>query len=216
LQVLNENRKMMGERMSLYRTGLLFGLLLMFSMAPPVQAAAGKSDVVHVRMTTSMGVINLDLNRARAPKTVANFLRYVNEGFYNGTIFHRVIPDFMIQGGGFTPAMRQKQTHAPIRNEADNGLKNIIGTIAMARTGDPNSATAQFFINTHNNAFLDFRSKTPRGWGYAVFGEVTAGMRTVRKIEATQTATKHGFQNVPVKDVLIQKIEVVKIAKQVK
>ncbi len=197
--------------MNLYRTGLFLGLLLMFGMAMPLQSlAAGKSDVVHVRMITSMGIIDLDLNRARAPKTVANFLRYVNEGFYNGTVFHRVIPDFMIQGGGFTPAMVQKQTHAPIRNEADNGLKNITGTIAMARTGNPHSATAQFFINTKNNYFLDHQSKTPRGWGYTVFGEVTKGMRTVRKIEAVRTTTKHGFQNVPVKDVVIQKIEVIK------
>ncbi len=197
--------------MNLYRTGLFLGLLLMFGMAMPLQSlAAGKSDVVHVRMITSMGIIDLDLNRARAPKTVANFLRYVNEGFYNGTVFHRVIPDFMIQGGGFTPAMVQKQTHAPIRNEADNGLKNIIGTIAMARTGNPHSATAQFFINTKNNYFLDHQSKTPHGWGYTVFGEVTKGMRTVRKIEAVRTTTKQGFQNVPVKDVVIQKIEIIK------
>jgi len=204
----------MEEFMSLRRTWLFYGLLLMPGMILPLQSlAAGQNDVVHVRMTTSMGVIDLNLDRARAPKTVANFLRYAKEGFYNGTIFHRVIPDFMIQGGGFTPAMTQKQTHAPIRNEADNGLKNIIGTIAMARTGDPHSATAQFFINTHNNSFLDFRSKTPRGWGYAVFGEVTAGMRTVRKIEAVQTRTKRGLQNVPVEDVVIQKVEVVDAVK---
>ncbi len=197
--------------MNLYRTSLFLGLLLVSGMVVPLQSlAAGKSNVVHVRMTTSMGVINLDLDRARAPKTVANFLRYVNEGFYNGTIFHRVIPDFMIQGGGFTPALMQKKTHAPIQNEADNGLKNIIGTIAMARTGDPHSATAQFFINTKNNYFLDFSSKTPRGWGYAVFGAVTTGMRVVRKIEAVRTTTKRGFQNVPVEDVVIQKIEVIK------
>jgi len=200
--------------MNLYRTGLFFGLLWMCGMVLPMQAsAAGQSDVVHVRMTTSMGVINLDLDRTHAPRTVANFLRYVREGFYNGTIFHRVIPDFMIQGGGFTPAMSQKQPHAPIRNEADNSLKNIIGTIAMARTGDPHSATAQFFINTKNNYFLDHKSKTPRGWGYTVFGEVTTGMRVVRNIEAVRTTTKRGFQNVPVEDVVIQKIEVVKSAK---
>jgi len=200
--------------MNLYRAGLFFGVLLVSGMMLPLQSSAtGRNDVVHVRMTTSMGVIDLNLDRARAPITVANFLLYVHEGFYNGTIFHRVIPDFMIQGGGFTPAMIEKKTHAPIRNEADNGLKNIIGTIAMARTGDPHSATAQFFINTHNNSFLDFRSKTPRGWGYAVFGEVTAGMRTVRKIEAVQTRTKRGLQNVPVEDVVIQKVEVVDAVK---
>jgi len=197
--------------MNLYRTGLVLGLLLVSGTALSLPSlAVGKNDVVHVRMTTSMGVIELDLNRARAPGTVANFLRYVNEGFYNGTIFHRVIPDFMVQGGGFTPAMVQKQTHAPIRNEADNGLKNIIGAIAMARTGNPHSATAQFFINTKNNEFLDFRSKTSRGWGYAVLGHVTTGMDVIRKIEAVRTTTKRGFQNVPVEDVVIQKVEVVK------
>ncbi len=196
--------------MRLYRTGLSLGLLLMLAMVLPLHSlAAEQSDVVHVRMTTSMGVIDLDLNRAYAPKTVENFLHYVKEGFYNGTVFHRVIADFMIQGGGFTPAMIQKQMHAPIQNEADNGLKNMIGTIAMARTGDPNSATSQFFINTKNNYFLDYKSKTPQGWGYAVFGEVTTGMRVVRQIEAVPTTTKHGMQNVPVQDVVIQKIEVV-------
>jgi len=196
--------------MSLYRICLFYGLLFLMSgtVLPLKALAAGQGDVVHVRMTTSMGVINLDLDRARAPKTVVNFLRYVKEGFYKGTVFHRVIPDFMIQGGGFTAAMSQKQTHAPIQNEADNGLKNMIGTIAMARTSDPNSATSQFFINTHNNSFLDFRSKTPQGWGYAVFGEVTTGMRVVRRIEAVQTTTKHGLQNVPVEDVTIQNIEI--------
>jgi len=201
--------------MDLRRTGLFLGLLWMFGMILPLQSsAAGRNDVVHVRMTTSLGTIDLNLDRARAPETVANFLRYADEGFYNGTIFHRVIPDFMIQGGGFTPAMTQKQTHAPIRNEADNGLKNIIGTIAMARTGDPHSATAQFFINTKNNYFLDYQSKTQQGWGYAVFGEVTTGMRTVRKIEAVQTTTKRGLQNVPVEDVVIRKVELIKTGNQ--
>jgi len=204
----------MKKNMGLFRSVVFLGLILASGMAMPLQPlAAGQSDVVHVRITTSMGVINLDMDRARAPKTVANFLRYVKEGLYNGTIFHRVISGFMIQGGGFTPAMKQKPTHAPIRNEADNGLKNIIGTIAMARTGDPHSATAQFFINTKNNYFLDHKSKTPRGWGYTVFGEVTTGMRVVRKIEAVRTTTKGGLQNVPVEDVVIRKIEVIKSAK---
>jgi len=201
--------------MKLYRTILFLGVFLAFDMALPLQSlAARQGDAVHVRMTTSLGVINLDLDRAHAPKTVANFLSYVKAGFYNGTIFHRVIPDFMIQGGGFTPAMVRKHPHAPIHNEADNGLKNIIGTIAMARTGDPHSATAQFFINTNNNYFLDYKSKTPQGWGYAVFGTVTTGMRTVRKIEAVQTTTRHGLRNVPVEDVVIQKIEVLKTDKR--
>ncbi|HCU53447.1 MAG TPA: hypothetical protein DIC36_03915, partial [Gammaproteobacteria bacterium] len=123
-------------------------------------------------MTTSLGVIDLELDARHSPKTVANFLQYVDSGFYNGTIFHRVIPGFMIQGGGMLPGLKEKPTHAPIQNEADNGLKNTAGTLAMARTSDPHSASAQFFINTVDNAFLDHRGKTLQGWGYAVFGKV--------------------------------------------
>lgn len=160
-----------------------------------------------VRMTTSMGVVEAELYPDKAPKTVANFLEYVKAGHYSGTIFHRVIPNFMIQGGGFETGMKEKDTRPPISIESDNGLKNETGTLAMARTGDPNSASAQFFINTTNNEFLNFRSKTPEGWGYTVFGKVTKGMDVVQKIEATPTGFRGPFQDVPVKDVVIQKIE---------
>ena len=163
-----------------------------------------------VRMTTSQGVIELELDAQRAPGTVRNFMNYVKRGFYNGTIYHRVIPGFMIQGGGFAPGMREKTTGVPVKNEADNGLKNLAGTIAMARTSDPQSATAQFFINTADNASLDHRDKTSRGWGYTVFGKVTKGMDAVKKIEAVSTHTVGPFQNVPVKDVVIQKVEQIK------
>lgn len=160
-----------------------------------------------VRMTTSLGVIELELDARRAPVSSANFLKYVDKGFYNGTVFHRVIPGFMVQGGGFEPGLKQKPTEAPITNEADNGLKNRAGTIAMARTMEPNSATAQFFINAVDNAFLDHREKTMQGWGYAVFGKVTQGMDVVKKIESVQTGRTGSYENVPKQDVLIQKIE---------
>ena len=139
-----------------------------------------------VRLTTSAGAIDIELDSARAPGTVENFLAYVRAGFYDGTIFHRVIPGFMIQGGGFTPGMREKPTRAPIRNEADNGLKNEAGTIAMARTPDPHSASAQFFINTVGNPALDHRGKNARDWGYAVFGRVVRGMDVVKKIQRSK------------------------------
>ena len=163
-----------------------------------------------VRMTTSLGVIELELNAKRAPITVKNFLEYVANGHYDGTIFHRVIPQFMVQGGGFARGMKRKPTRAPIENEADNGLKNLEGTIAMARTGDPHSATAQFFINVKDNDFLDHRDKTMRGWGYAVFGKVTNGMDVVKKIESTATGNVGPSQNVPMEDVVIKKVEAVK------
>lgn len=165
-----------------------------------------------VRITTSLGVIELGLDAKRAPRTVANFLSYVDSGFYNGTIFHRVIPGFMIQGGGLVPGMKEKRTDKKINNEADNGLKNLTGTIAMARTPDPHSASAQFFINTHDNASLDHRDKSVQGWGYTVFGKVTKGMDVVKKIEAVQTGNAGMHQNVPVKDVVIIKIETLKDA----
>lgn len=166
-----------------------------------------------LRMTTSAGVIEIELDARRAPLSTENFLKYVDQGTYNGTIFHRVIPGFMIQGGGFAPGMKQKPTAAPIQNEADNGLKNTAGTLAMARTGDPHSATAQFFINTVTNPFLDHKEKSPQGWGYAVFGKVTSGMDIVKKIEGVATGNNGGHQNVPRQDVVIQKIERVKTAK---
>ncbi len=159
---------------------------------------------------TNMGKIEIDLNSAQAPKTVANFVQYAEKGFYNQTVFHRVIDGFMIQGGGFTADMAQKPTDKAIVNEADNGLKNSIGTIAMARTGNPNSATSQFFINTANNDFLNFKSKTTQGYGYAVFGKVTSGMDVVNTISKTQTATRGFHQNVPVKPVVIQKVTIIK------
>jgi len=157
-----------------------------------------------VVIATSMGNITVELNPELAPKTVANFLKYVEDKHYDGTIFHRVIRDFMIQGGGFTENMSQKSTRAPIVNEARNGLKNVRGTIAMARTGDPDSATSQFFINTVNNSTLDYPK--PDGYGYAVFGKVTAGMDVVDKIRAVQTGNVGPFSDVPTKPVVINSI----------
>lgn len=162
------------------------------------------ADNPHVLLKTNLGEITLELYADKAPKTVNNFLTYVKEGHYNGTIFHRVIKDFMIQGGGFTADMQQKPTHAPIENEADNGLHNTIGTLAMARTNDPHSATAQFFINTANNDFLDFREKTPRAWGYAVFGRVIDGMKVVNEIRSVTTGRVGMYQDVPKTPVIIE------------
>jgi len=181
------------------RSSLLAAAL--FSMMA-VNAQAGPK----VRLDTTLGPITLELAEDKAPKTVANFLEYTRQGFYNGTIFHRVIKDFMIQGGGFTADFQQKSTRAPIANEADNGLKNLRGTVAMARTADPGSATAQFFINVKDNAALDYKSATPQGWGYAVFGKVIEGMDTVDKIRkvATGAGGPGGrFSDVPAKPVLI-------------
>jgi len=155
------------------------------------------------------GVITLELDEAKAPKSVANFLGYVNSGHYDNTVFHRVIKNFMIQGGGFEPSMKQKPTQAPITNEADNGLKNDVYTVAMARTSDPHSATAQFFINVTGNDFLNFKAPTAQGWGYAVFGKVTKGQDVVDAIKAVPT-TRSGFHDdVPREDVLIEKAVVV-------
>lgn len=160
-----------------------------------------------VKMITSMGDIVIALNAEKAPKTVENFLKYVDNGFYENTIFHRVIKSFMIQGGGLTEDMNKKETLPPIQNEADNGLKNDLGTIAMARTGDPHSATAQFFINAKNNAFLDHKGKNPQGWGYCVFGKVVEGLDIVRAIENSQTTQKAGRGDVPVTPIFIKKVE---------
>ncbi|HKK13621.1 MAG TPA: peptidylprolyl isomerase [Gammaproteobacteria bacterium] len=159
-------------------------------------------------MKTSEGTIVLELFPDKAPKTVANFLHYARSGFYDGTIFHRVIPGFMIQGGGFTAQMQRKPTEAPIKNEADNGLHNTTGTIAMARTPDPDSATSQFFINVNDNTNLDYRAPTPQGWGYCVFGKVTDGMDVVHAIEHVQTTSRDGHQNVPVNPIVIEKVTV--------
>jgi peptidyl-prolyl cis-trans isomerase B (cyclophilin B) len=161
-----------------------------------------------VTLHTSMGDITLELDAEKAPKTVANFLQYARDGFYDGTIFHRVISNFMIQGGGMTADMAQKTTGAPVDNEANNGLKNKIGTVAMARTNDPHSATAQFFINVADNGFLDHTAPTAQGWGYAVFGRVTAGMDVVEKIKAVATGTKGFHQDVPKETVTIERVTV--------
>jgi peptidyl-prolyl cis-trans isomerase B (cyclophilin B) len=162
-----------------------------------------------IKLTTHLGAITLELDAEKAPKTVANFLDYVKSGHYDGTIFHRVIDGFMIQGGGFLPGMRQKPTNAPIENEAANGLKNLRGTIAMARTQDPHSATAQFFINVADNDFLDFRAPTGNGWGYCVFGRVVEGMDVVDKIKSVRTGSRGFHQDVPLEDIVIEKAEIV-------
>jgi peptidyl-prolyl cis-trans isomerase B (cyclophilin B) len=162
-----------------------------------------------VKLETSQGDIVLTLDAEKAPKTTANFITYVKEGFYDGTIFHRVIDGFMVQGGGFEPGLKQKPTHDPIENEANNGLKNDKYTIAMARTNDPHSATAQFFINVANNDFLNFTSPSPSGWGYAVFGKVTEGTETVDKIKGVKTGNSGFHQNVPAEDVVIKKAEII-------
>ena len=166
--------------------------------------AANAKVVLH----TSHGAIALELDAARAPKTVANFLDYVRSGHFNNTLFHRIIDGFMIQGGGFTPEFRQKPTKAPIENEAANGLKNARYSVAMARTGDPHSATAQFFINVADNAFLDHKSRDAKGWGYCVFGRVVAGTEVVDRIKGVATGNRGMHQNVPKEDVVIERAEV--------
>jgi len=183
--------------------------LVIFLFACSMAAAASdQGDNIMVEMTTSKGVITLELDAERAPVTVANFLEYVNSGHYDGTIFHRVIPGFVIQGGGMESGMREKATQAPIENEADNGLKNLTGTICMARTNDPHSATSQFFINLKDNSFLDHTEKTASGWGYAVFGRVTSGMEAVEAIAAVQTGNAGYHQDVPIEDVVLEKLVV--------
>ena len=162
-----------------------------------------------VKLHTNHGIIELELDEKRAPLTVANFLQYVRDGHYNGTIFHRVIDGFMVQGGGFAPGMKQKPTRPAVKNEADNKLKNANYTVAMARTSDPHSASAQFFINVADNGFLDHTAPNPQGWGYCVFGKVTAGTEVVDKIKGVKTGRSGMHQDVPVEDVVIQKAEVV-------
>jgi len=162
-----------------------------------------------VKLHTNHGTITLELDSEKAPETVKNFLDYVTAGHYDNTIFHRVIKGFMIQGGGFEPGMKQKPTREPIKNEADNGLKNVTGTIAMARTQAPHSATAQFFINVTDNDFLDFRSPDIQGWGYCVFGRVSDGMDVVNAIRSVRTGSSGFHQDVPVEDVVIERAEIV-------
>ena len=197
-------------RVKLLGGAALVGLMaLALIITAGLSARAEKRSNPLVKLETSMGEITVELYADKAPATVANFLQYVKDGFYNGTIFHRVIPTFMIQGGGFDAQMNQKPTRAPIQNEADNGLKNEAYTFAMARTMDPNSATAQFFINVADNQFLNHTAKTPQCWGYAVFGKVVKGQDVVDKIKAVPTGNKGMHQNVPVEPVTIIKATVV-------
>jgi len=162
-----------------------------------------------IELNTTFGTITLELDEKNAPITCRNFIHYVESGFYDGTLFHRVIDNFMIQGGGFVPGMKQKPTGSPIENEADNGLTNQTGTIAMARTMDPHSATAQFFINVNDNDFLNHRNKSPQGWGYAVFGKVVSGMDVIDRIRACRTGSAMGHQDVPVDDIVIESARVI-------
>jgi peptidyl-prolyl cis-trans isomerase B (cyclophilin B) len=162
-----------------------------------------------VKLHTTLGEITLELDSEKAPKTVENFLQYVKDGFFDGTIFHRVIDGFMIQGGGFEPGMTQKPTRAMIENEGGNGLKNETYTVAMARTPDPHSATAQFFINVANNSFLNHTAPTPQGYGYAVFGKVSGGTEIVDKMKKIRTGSRAGHQDVPLEDIVITKAEIV-------
>ncbi len=190
------------------KTGMILALLFLLSI--PSGAIGGLSDNPQVIMETSKGTIVLEVFPDEAPETVKNFLKYVRWGHYDGTIFHRVIPDFMIQGGGLTPDMKKKTTEMPIKNEADNGLKNKRGTVAMARTPDPHSATDQFFINLKNNGFLNYKSKTAQGWGYTVFGKVAKGMDVVDAISDVKTAKNGMMSNVPVEPVRIIKMTIKK------
>jgi peptidyl-prolyl cis-trans isomerase B (cyclophilin B) len=211
---MNPNLQIQEERMVRWQTRFVFNLILAVSLflifIPAAGSAAGaKRSKPLVKLETSMGDIVLELNPKMAPATVANFLQYVKDGFYNGTIFHRVKNGFMIQGGGFDAQMQQKTTREPIKNEANNGLANAPYTIAMARTQDPHSATAQFFINVADNKMLNHRDQTIPGWGYAVFGKVIKGREVVDKIKAVATANQGMYQNVPVEPVTIIKATVV-------
>ena len=187
-----------------------FAMMLLLISTTSFATGKKMSDTqTRIKLTTNLGSITVQLNGEKAPVTSQNFITYVKEGFYNGTIFHRVIPDFMAQGGGFDKAMSQKAVHAPIKNEADNGLKNKRGTLAMARTGDPQSATAQFFINLKDNGFLDYTASNSQGWGYAVFAEVVEGMDVVDAMAKQPTGNKGGHQDVPKTDIMIEKAEII-------
>jgi peptidyl-prolyl cis-trans isomerase B (cyclophilin B) len=181
----------------------LVSALVILAAVTPADAEEVAGGNPKVEFDTSKGNLIIELYPDNAPVTVKNFLAYVDAGFYDGTIFHRVIPNFMIQGGGFTADMNQKPTNAPIKNEADNGLKNERGTLAMARTPDPDSATGQFFINSVDNDFLNFKSKTPQGWGYAVFGKVIDGLEVVDAISAVETGNRGGHGDVPVEPIVV-------------
>ena len=186
----------------------IFGLATLLSALATPAAGEEAPQNPRVSVETSKGSFVIELHAAEAPKTVESFLSYVKEGFYSGTVFHRVIPDFMVQGGGFTADMQQKPTKAPVQNEADNGLKNDRGTLAMARTSNPHSATSQFFVNLIDNDYLNHTSPTPRGYGYTVFGRVIEGMETVDAIAGVATANRGGHANVPVEPVVIEKMTV--------
>ena len=183
---------------------VIIAILIVFGVVLAAGAADQPVGNPKVVLETSKGQIVIELYLQKAPETVVNFLDYVDAKFYDGTIFHRVIPNFMIQGGGFTSDMKRKPGKGPIKNEADRGLKNDRGTIAMARTGDPHSATAQFFINTANNDFLDHKNKTQQGWGYAAFGKVIEGMDVIDAISAVKTTKRGSFRDVPVEEVVIK------------
>lgn len=183
--------------------------LIAFTLILALNPAQAERRNPMVKLTTNMGDITIELFQDKAPESVANFLAYVKDGFYAGTVFHRVIPGFMVQGGGMNKDLHPKPTKDPIRNEADNGLKNQKYTLAMARTPDPHSASSQFFINVADNDFLNFAAKTPDGWGYAVFGKVTEGQDVVDKIAAVPTGRKGFHEDVPKEPVLIEKAEIV-------
>ena len=185
-----------------------YWLTLCLALLLPAAHAANPQ----VELRTTMGTVIIELYPENAPKTVENFLQYVNEGFYNGTIFHRVIPGFMVQGGGFTAGFQEKPARPPIRNEAGNGLRNAVGTVAMARTKDPHSASAQFFINVSENDFLDFKSPDETGYGYAVFGRVTSGMDVVEKMLKAPTGTVGPHQNVPRLPIVIERARALTVA----
>ncbi len=192
-------------------TGIVASIVCLLAVAAPAAQPAPKAAAAanpRVLLETSKGNIVLELNAGKAPKTVKNFLDYVKAGHYNGTIFHRVIPGFMIQGGGFTADMTEKPTRPPIQNEADNGLKNERGTIAMARTPDPNSASSQFFINVADNSSLNFKGKTQQGWGYAVFGKVVEGMAVADAIVSVPTTTKGPYGDVPIQPIVLKKASI--------
>jgi peptidyl-prolyl cis-trans isomerase B (cyclophilin B) len=186
---------------------LLAGLCVLPAHADPTPAQKGKSSMVKIH--TNLGNFTIKLDAEKAPHTVKNFLDYVNSGFYNNTVFHRVIEGFMIQGGGFESGMKQKPVNAAIQNEANNGLTNDAYTVAMARTNDPHSATAQFFVNVKNNSFLNFTSESSQGWGYCVFGKVVEGTEVIDAIKKVKTGTKGFHQDVPTEDVIITQAEVV-------
>jgi len=200
---MKNHRQPFKTMVRLASTGLI---ICFFAFFGTISGHAAEKSLPLVVMQTSMGTIEIELNPEKAPNTVSNFLQYVNSHFYDGTVFHRVIWRFMIQGGGYTKEMELKKTHPPIAIESNNGLKNDKGTVAMARTGDPNSATSQFFINAKDNDFLNYSRSTRQEYGYTVFGRVVQGMDVVNKIESVQTASFMGMNDVPVTPVIIEKV----------